>query len=85
MLELPKNFISYVFKGSFDKANRTLLSSKRGIGMEEGLRVLEKIRSEFDIPVLTDVHEDTPVDEVANCVDVLQTPAFFYVGKQILF
>ena len=68
--------ISYVFKGSFDKANRTSLLSKRGIGMEEGLRVLEKIKSEFDIPVLTDVHEDTPVDEVASCVDILQTPAF---------
>ncbi len=68
--------ISYVFKGSFDKANRTSLTSKRGIGMEEGLRILEKIKSEFNIPVLTDVHEDTPVDEVANCVDILQTPAF---------
>ena len=68
--------ISYVFKGSFDKANRTSLESRRGVGMEEGLRVLEKIRSEFEIPVLTDVHEDTPVDEVASCVDILQTPAF---------
>jgi len=68
--------ISYIFKGSFDKANRTSLSSKRGIGIEEGLKILDRIRTEFSIPVLTDVHEDTPVDEVSDCVDVLQTPAF---------
>tara|TARA_B100000927_G_scaffold250759_1_gene215310 strand:- start:36 stop:839 length:804 start_codon:yes stop_codon:yes gene_type:complete len=68
--------ISYIFKGSFDKANRTSLSAKRGVGLEEGMRILEKVRDQFSIPVLTDVHEDSPVDEVANCVDVLQTPAF---------
>ena len=66
----------YVFKASFDKANRTSGGSFRGPGMEEGLRTLERVRTQFEIPVLTDVHEDTPVDEVAAVVDVLQTPAF---------
>ena len=66
----------YVFKASFDKANRTSGGSFRGLGMEEGLRILERVRTQFDVPVLTDVHEDTPVDEVAAVVDVLQTPAF---------
>ena len=68
--------IPYVFKGSFDKANRTSVHSERGPGLEEGLRVLERIRNEVGVLVLTDVHEDTPVDEVADVVDVLQTPAF---------
>ena len=68
--------IPYVFKASFDKANRTSASSYRGPGIEEGLRVLEKVKRELDLPVLTDVHEDTPIDEVASVVDVLQTPAF---------
>ena len=66
----------YVFKASFDKANRTSGGSFRGPGMEEGLRILEQVRTQLEIPVLTDVHEDTPVDEVAAVVDVLQTPAF---------
>ena len=66
----------YVFKASFDKANRTSGGSFRGLGMEEGLRILEQVRAQLGIPVLTDVHEDTPVDEVAAVVDVLQTPAF---------
>jgi 2-dehydro-3-deoxyphosphooctonate aldolase (KDO 8-P synthase) len=68
--------IPYVFKASFDKANRTSSRSYRGPGMAEGLRVLQKVRDELGLPVLTDVHEDTPVDEVADVVDVLQTPAF---------
>jgi len=68
--------IPYVFKASFDKANRTSHSAKRGPGVSEGLRVLEKVRRETGAPVLTDVHEDTPIDEVAAVVDVLQTPAF---------
>jgi len=68
--------ISYVFKGSFDKANRTSVKSYRGPGMEEGLKMLEEIRTQIGVPVLTDVHEDTPLDEVASVVDVLQTPAF---------
>ncbi len=66
----------YVFKASFDKANRTSGASFRGPGMEEGLRILEQVRTQVGVPVLTDVHEDTPVDEVAAVADVLQTPAF---------
>jgi 2-dehydro-3-deoxyphosphooctonate aldolase (KDO 8-P synthase) len=68
--------IPYVFKASFDKANRTSASSFRGPGMEEGLRVLQKVRASLGVPVLTDVHEDTPIEEVADVVDILQTPAF---------
>ncbi len=66
----------YVFKGSFDKANRTSGASYRGPGMEEGLRILDAVRREIGVPVLTDVHEDTPLAEVASVVDVMQTPAF---------
>ena len=65
----------FVFKASFDKANRSSVASFRGLGMERGLRILERVRSELGVPVLTDVHEDTPLDEVAAVVDVLQTPA----------
>jgi len=65
-----------IYKSSFDKANRSSIDSFRGPGMEQGLRVLEKVRTEFNVPILTDVHEDTPMDEVASVVDVLQTPAF---------
>jgi len=68
--------IPFIYKSSFDKANRTSIDSFRGPGLEEGLRILEKVRREFGVPVLTDVHEDTPLDEVASVVDVLQTPAF---------
>ena len=68
--------IGVVYKSSFDKANRTSHESFRGPGMEAGLRILERVRDEAGIPVITDVHEDTPVDEVASVVDVLQTPAF---------
>jgi 2-dehydro-3-deoxyphosphooctonate aldolase (KDO 8-P synthase) len=68
--------IPYVFKASYDKANRTSTTSFRGLGMAEGLRILRKVREEIGVPVLTDVHEDTPIDEVAEVVDVLQTPAF---------
>ena len=68
--------IGLVYKSSFDKANRTSHRSFRGPGMERGLRILERVRDEFRVPVITDVHEDTPVDEVASVVDVLQTPAF---------
>ena len=68
--------ISYIFKASFDKANRSSIDSKRGIGIEKGLKILRKIRETFDIPVITDVHEDSPIDEVADAVDVIQTPAF---------
>ena len=65
-----------IFKSSFDKANRSSIDSFRGPGLYEGLEILAKVRSQFELPVLTDVHEDTPVDEVASVVDVLQTPAF---------
>jgi 2-dehydro-3-deoxyphosphooctonate aldolase (KDO 8-P synthase) len=68
--------IPFIYKSSFDKANRSSLQSYRGPGLEEGLKVLEKVRREIGVPVLTDVHEDTPMDEVAAVVDVLQTPAF---------
>jgi 2-dehydro-3-deoxyphosphooctonate aldolase (KDO 8-P synthase) len=68
--------IPYIFKASFDKANRSSRSSFRGHGMEAGLKILEKVKRELQLPVLTDVHEDTPLNEVAAVVDVLQTPAF---------
>ncbi|NLY95670.1 MAG: 3-deoxy-8-phosphooctulonate synthase [Myxococcales bacterium] len=68
--------IPYVFKASFDKANRTSHTSFRGPGMEAGLAILEKVRDRLGLCVLTDVHESTPVEEVAAVVDVLQTPAF---------
>ncbi len=64
-----------IFKASFDKANRSSMHSFRGIGFEAGLRVLERVRSDYGLPVLTDVHESTPLNEVASVVDVLQTPA----------
>jgi 2-dehydro-3-deoxyphosphooctonate aldolase (KDO 8-P synthase) len=66
----------YIFKGSFDKANRSSGASYRGPGMKEGLRILESVRRQTGVPVLTDVHEDTPLAEVAAVVDVMQTPAF---------
>ncbi len=68
--------IPFVYKSSFDKANRTSSKSYRGPGMEAGLKILQKIKDELGVPVLTDVHEDTPLDEVAAVVDILQTPAF---------
>jgi len=67
--------VSLVFKASFDKANRSSIGGFRGLGMERGLRVLERVRRELGLAVLTDVHEDSPLDEVAAVVDVLQTPA----------
>ena len=68
--------IPFVYKSSFDKANRSSMDSFRGLGIEEGLRILQKIKDEIGVPVITDVHEDTPLDEVADVVDILQTPAF---------
>ncbi len=67
--------IPFIYKSSFDKANRSSGNSFRGPGIEEGLRILQKVRDEVGVFVLTDVHEDTPMDEVADVVDVLQTPA----------
>jgi 2-dehydro-3-deoxyphosphooctonate aldolase (KDO 8-P synthase) len=68
--------IPFIYKSSFDKANRSSFQSYRGLGLEEGLKILEKVKAEIGIPVLTDVHEYTPLAEVAAVVDVLQTPAF---------
>lgn len=68
--------IPYIFKGSFDKANRTSGKSYRGPGVDAGLRILAKVQQDIGVPVLTDVHEDTPIEEVASVVDVIQTPAF---------
>jgi 2-dehydro-3-deoxyphosphooctonate aldolase (KDO 8-P synthase) len=66
----------FIYKSSFDKANRSSVSGFRGPGLEEGLRILEGVRAALGVPLLTDVHEDTPLGEVAAVVDVLQTPAF---------
>lgn len=68
--------VPFIYKSSFDKANRSSGSSFRGPGIEQGLRILQRVREEIGVPVITDVHEDTPIDEVADVVDVLQTPAF---------
>jgi 2-dehydro-3-deoxyphosphooctonate aldolase (KDO 8-P synthase) len=68
--------INFIYKSSYDKANRSSTGSFRGLGIEEGLRILEKVKTEIGVPVLTDVHEDTPLDEVADVVDMMQTPAF---------
>lgn len=68
--------INFIFKSSFDKANRTSHTSYRGPGLEKGMQIMQKIKDTLHIPVLTDVHEDTPLHEVSTVVDVLQTPAF---------
>jgi 2-dehydro-3-deoxyphosphooctonate aldolase (KDO 8-P synthase) len=68
--------VPFIYKSSFDKANRSSIDSFRGLGVAEGLRILEKVKAQVGVPVLTDVHEDTPMSEVAEVVDVLQTPAF---------
>ncbi|HHT00030.1 MAG TPA: 3-deoxy-8-phosphooctulonate synthase, partial [Thiomicrospira sp.] len=68
--------IPFIYKSSYDKANRSSTKSFRGLGVEEGLRILQKVKDEIGVPVLTDVHEDTPLEEVASVVDVMQTPAF---------
>ena len=68
--------VPFIYKSSFDKANRSSIGSFRGPGVEEGLKILEAVKRELGVPVLTDIHEDTPLGEVAGVVDVLQTPAF---------
>ena len=68
--------ISFIYKSSFDKANRSSNSSFRGLGIEKGLKILQEVKQKIDVPVLTDVHEYTPLNEVATVVDILQTPAF---------
>jgi 2-dehydro-3-deoxyphosphooctonate aldolase (KDO 8-P synthase) len=77
LLELTEELeIPFIFKASFDKANRSSLGSFRGPGLERGLEILGRVREHIGVPVLTDVHEETPLGEVADVVDVLQTPAF---------
>lgn len=68
--------VALIYKSSFDKANRSSHESYRGPGLEQGLAILAQVKKELGLPLLTDVHEDTPLDEVADVVDVLQTPAF---------
>ena len=68
--------IPFIFKSSFDKANRSSAASFRGPGLEEGLKILAQVKNQLGVPVLTDVHEDTPIEAVAEVVDVIQTPAF---------
>lgn len=68
--------ISFVYKSSFDKANRTSHKSFRGLGLEKGLHILQAVKDQINVPVITDVHEDSPLEEIASVVDVLQTPAF---------
>ncbi len=68
--------IPFIYKSSYDKANRSSHKSFRGLGIEKGLQILEMVKKQFNLPILTDVHEDTPFDEVSKVVDVLQTPAF---------
>lgn len=67
--------VPFIYKSSFDKANRSSSTSFRGLGVETGLAILEKVRKQLNVPIVTDVHEDSPLDEVASVVDVLQTPA----------
>jgi 2-dehydro-3-deoxyphosphooctonate aldolase (KDO 8-P synthase) len=77
LVELCQNLgVSFIFKASFDKANRTSHTSFRGLGIDQGLAILAKVKSTYKIPVITDVHEDTPLEEVCAVVDILQTPAF---------
>ncbi len=68
--------IPFIYKSSFDKANRSSHNSFRGPGLAQGLRILQKVKEQIGVPILTDVHEDTPLDEVTDVVDILQTPAF---------
>ncbi|MDB2666559.1 3-deoxy-8-phosphooctulonate synthase [Gammaproteobacteria bacterium] len=68
--------VNWIFKGSFDKANRSSISSYRGPGIDEGLKILEKIKNNFDVPVITDIHESSQADQVAEICDIIQIPAF---------
>lgn len=78
VVKLVSNYpeISLIFKSSYDKANRTSMKGFRGMGMEEGLRILQEVRNEFNVPVITDVHGASEVEAVASVVDILQVPAF---------
>ena len=68
--------VNWIFKGSYDKANRSSISSFRGPGIEEGLRMLEKVKSQFNVPVITDIHEPSQAEQAAEVADVIQIPAF---------
>lgn len=68
--------VPFIYKSSFDKANRSSINSPRGVGLEKGLAILEKVKKEIGVSIITDVHEYTPIEEVASVVDVMQTPAF---------
>jgi 2-dehydro-3-deoxyphosphooctonate aldolase (KDO 8-P synthase) len=68
--------VNWIFKGSFDKANRSSISSYRGPGIDEGLKILEKIKNTFDVPVITDIHESSQANQVAEICDIIQIPAF---------
>ena len=75
--------IPFIYKSSYDKANRSSKDGFRGLGIEEGLRILAEVKSQLGVPILTDVHEDTPLDEVIEVADVLQTPAFLCRQNQL--
>ncbi len=68
--------INFIYKSSFDKANRSSHTSFRGMGVDKGLAILQKVKDQIGVPVLTDIHEDSPLEEVSSVVDVMQTPAF---------
>ena len=75
--------IPFIYKSSFDKANRSSHESFRGLGIEVGLKILDNVKQQIGVPVLTDIHEDTPLEEVASVVDVMQTPAFVARDKSL--
>ena len=75
--------INFIYKSSFDKANRSSIDSFRGLGFEKALAILAKVKDQIQVPVISDVHEDTPMDEVASVVDVIQTPAFFMSPNEL--
>ena len=77
--------LSFIYKSSFDKANRSSLTSYRGPGFEKGLMILEKVKKQIGVPILTDVHEDTPLLEVASVLSMYCKPQLFYAVKLILF
>ncbi len=82
--ETSKRGITFVFKSSYKKANRTSITSPVGIGLEEGLRLLQKIKEKFSVPLLTDVHETIEVEQVAEVADILQIPAFLSRQTELL-
>ena len=78
--EIFSNYdINFIFKTSFDKANRTSLSSYRGLGFKEGLRILQKVKDTYNIPIITDIHESWQAEPVSKVVDIIQIPAFLCI------